>query len=347
MKILFLYHPYVNDGMTRALRAVSESVFCFKTNEVLTADVRLMDRAQFLSLRRRILAKEFDLIIAYACEEGLWRSNRFFLSNLAHAAKKLLFYFPAFGARLLLPAIKESGTRLVIYDYDDLTIIPSIRNPFLDVCHLYFKIHPAINPHKSFLFQTKRDGNLWNVLRNPRYTAWTEKIRPISYGTEVPEYAEECLATEKKYDIFFRGGLKYSPVRRDGKRILEKLQAEGLRVCLPDKVSHREFLKLCSESWLVLSPEGAEWQSARHYEALLMKSVPLINYPSVRLHRPLIHGVHAFYYPPEGDLLADVIREALSDKPRLQKMAAEGRDYVLQHHTHDKLVQHMIEESVR
>ncbi len=138
------------------------------------------------------------------------------------------------------------------------------------------------------------------MLRNERYNAWLKKIRPVSYGTAYKESFDASLAAEKKYDVFFSGGTHYSPVRQDGVRILEKMQAEGLRVCLPKKVPHAEFLRLCSESWLVLSPEGAEWQSARHYESLLMKSVPLINYPNVRLQEPLRDGEHVIYYPPEG-----------------------------------------------
>jgi hypothetical protein len=346
MKILFLFHPYVNRGMTRAFCAVSEPIFCSTGDKPsLPKGVRQMGWSEFFSLRRRIRAREFDLIIAYACWEGLWRPNRSFFHNLIHAVKKLLFYFPSVGVRLLLPTIKASGTRLIIYDYDDLTIIPPIRNPYLDACHLYFKVHPAINLHKSFLFQTRRDGDLWNVLRNPRYNVWVKKIRPISYGTDFQDYYNDCIASEKKYDVFFTGGLHYSQVRREGLLILEELRAEGLRICLPKKVPHREFLRLCSESWLVLSPEGAEWQSARHYESLLMKSVPLMNYPNVRLHRPLVEGVHALYYPPEDRLLADVIRRALEDKPRLQRIAEEGREYVLQHHIHEQLVSHILRQA--
>ena len=343
MKILFLYHPYVNGGMTGAFCARSESVFC--STKPLPEGAKRMTWATFLSLRRRLRAREFDLVIAYACEEPLWRPHRSFVSNLLYAIKKLLTYFPAFAPRLLLSTITRSGTRLVIYDYDDLTIIPQMRWPFLEACHLYFKLHPAINLHKSFLFQTKRDGNLWNVLRNARYTSWTKKIRPISYGTDFQEHYQECLAPVKKYDVFFAAGSRYSPVRQNGRRILEKLQAEGLRICLPERVPHREFLRLCSESWLVLSPEGAEWDSARHYESLLMKSVPLINYPTVWRHRPLVDGVHCLFYPPEDDLLAEVIREALEDKDRLQKIAETGHDYVVQHHLHDRLVEHLIRES--
>jgi hypothetical protein len=348
MKILFLFHPYVNNGMTDALMAVSESVYCpTKRGQTAPAGSRLMTRAEYASLKKRILAREFDLIIAYACEEGLRRPHHGAVRNALHATKKILLYFPAFALHFLLPAIKQSGTRLLLYDYDDTTAIPPMRWPYLDACHLYFKVHPAINLHKSFLFQTKRDGNLWNVLRNERYTAWLKKIRPVSYGTAYRPEFDASLAPEKKYDVFFSGGTHYSPVRQDGRRVLEKLQAEGLRICLPQKVPHAEFLRLCSESWLVLSPEGAEWQSARHYESLLMKSVPLINYPNVRLHQPLRDGEHVIYYPPEGDLLAGVIRRALADKPRLQQIAETGRAFVLQHHIHPRIVDYMIEEAAR
>jgi hypothetical protein len=301
--------------------------------------------AGFLALRKRILAREFDLIVAYACQEPLWRAHRGVGPNLMHA-RKLLTHFPQFAPRLLLPAIRQSGTRLAIYDYDDLTIIPRMRWPFLDACHLYFKLHPSLNLHKSFLFQTKRDHMLWNVLKNPRYAAWIKKIRPISCGCSVAPYADECLATEKKYEVFFSGGTHYSQVRREGRAVLEQLAAEGLRICLPERVPHREFLRLCSESWLTLSPEGAEWDSPRHYESAVMKSVPLINYPTVRRYQPFVDGVHAIFYAPEEGLPAPAIRRALEDKLRLARMGEAARAHVLAHHTHAKLAEYMVAESL-
>jgi hypothetical protein len=343
MKILFLYHPYVGQGLTDVFCAMAEPVYCSAKRDPQAPATLTWSR--FLSLRRRILAREFDLIVAYACQEPIWRAHRGVGPNLVHA-RKLLTRFPQFAPRLLLPAIRESGTRLAIFDYDDLTIIPRMRWPFLEACHLYFKMHPSLNLHKSFLFQTKRDHVLWNVLKNPRYATWIEKIRPISCGCSVAPYADELLAPEKKYDIFFSGGTHYTPVRREGRQVLEKLAAEGLRVCLPERVPHREFLRLCSESWLTLSPEGAEWDSPRHYESALMKSVPLINYPTVRRYQPFIDGVHAFFYPPEAGLLAPVIRRALEDKAQLTRMAEAGRAHVLAHHTHPRLAEHIVAASL-
>jgi hypothetical protein len=340
MKILFLYHAYVNAGMTIAFCAAAEPVYCQEGPP--REQARNMTWSEFWSLRRRIRAREFDLIIAYAPQEGLWSTHRSVLANAFRTLKGVLTHFPAYALRFLLPAIQASGTRLVLYDYDDLTIIPPLRWPFLEACHLYFKLHPSLNLHKSFLLQTRRDGSLWNVLRNPRYTAWTKKIRPISYGTDFQEDYVDCLATEKKYDVFFSGGTYYSPVRQEGLRVLKELQQQGLRVCLPEHEPHRDFLRHCSESWLVLSPEGAEWDSARHYESLLMKSVPLINYPTVRRHQPLLDGVHALFYPPEDGLLAPIIHQALADKDRLRRIADAGREHVLRHHLHTRLVEHII-----
>jgi hypothetical protein len=344
MKILFLFHPYVGEGLTRHLCAMSEPVFCSTKKPPYGSQP--LTWSKFVSLRRRILAREFDLIVAYGCEETLWRPHRGFLPNLVHATKKIVTRFPHFATRFLLPAIRESGTRLAIFDYDDLTIIPRMRWPYLETCHLYFKMHPALNLYKSFLFQTKRDHVLWNVLKNPRYPKWMEKIRPISCGCPLEPYAEECLAPEKKHDVFFSGGTHYTPVRREGRRVLEQLQGEGLRICLPERVPHPEFLRLCSESWLTLSPEGAEWDSPRHYESALMKSVPVINYPTVRRYQPFIDGVHAIFYPPEEGLLADVIRRALADKPRLARIAEAGREHVLAHHVHAKLAEHIVTTSL-
>jgi hypothetical protein len=345
MKVLFLFHPYGTASMSAAICEVSETVFCpTKRKKGAPAGMRPMNWREFFSLRRRILAHEFDYIISYGCEEGLWRANRSFLKNIVHAVKKLLFYFPAFALRLLLPTIKKSGTRLIIYDYDDLTIIPSMRWPYLDACYLYFKMHPPINLFKAFLFQTKRDQILWNVLENKRYAAWTQKIKPVSVGTAYKPEFLQYIVEEKKYDVFFSGATHYSQVRKDGLKVLEQLRDEGLRIALPGRIPFPDFMRTCSESWLVLAPEGAEWDSGRPYETLLMKSVPLTNYPTVRRYRPLVDGVHCIFFPPEPGLLRDVILNALKDKERLRRIAQAGHEYVLQHHTHQKIVQYMLNE---
>ncbi len=59
MKTLFLFSSYVNNGMTDALMAVSESVYCpTKRKQTKTPGTsRMMTRAEFASLKRRILAR--------------------------------------------------------------------------------------------------------------------------------------------------------------------------------------------------------------------------------------------------------------------------------------------------
>jgi glycosyltransferase involved in cell wall biosynthesis len=88
-----------------------------------------------------------------------------------------------------------------------------------------------------------------------------------------------------------------------------------------------------SAAWLTWSPEGLGWQCFRHYQAPLAFSVPLINEPTIARYRPLIDGVHAFYYQPDDpDSLGRVIRAALADQAQLRTIASAARAHVLANH---------------
>ena len=72
----------------------------------------------------------------------------------------------------------------------------------------------------------------------------------------------------------------------------------------------------------------------RHYEAPVVGSVPLITYPSIMRHRPLLDGEHCVLYRPEAGGLAGAARKALTDKAHLRKMAAAAADLVRNHHSY-------------
>jgi hypothetical protein len=87
-----------------------------------------------------------------------------------------------------------------------------------------------------------------------------------------------------------------------------------------------------SLAWLAWSPSGLGWDCYRHYEAPQCLAVPVINYPTIARHEPLQDGVHALYYPPEGDGLSATIEAALADKSRLARIAVAGRGHVRANH---------------
>jgi hypothetical protein len=74
--------------------------------------------------------------------------------------------------------------------------------------------------------------------------------------------------------------------------------------------------------------------------------VPVLSPPGVRRYQPLRHGEHAFIYAPDGDSLRETVMMALADKQRLSKMAEAARAHVLRHHTHRRIVDHMLAEGL-
>jgi hypothetical protein len=107
-----------------------------------------------------------------------------------------------------------------------------------------------------------------------------------------------------------------------------------------------EYLARCAAAWIVWAPEGFGWQSFRQYEAAFCGAVPLSNRPTIELHRPLVHAVHAFYYDPEPGALREVLTAALADRDRLRTIAQAGRRHVLFHHTPAAIARSVVERTL-
>jgi hypothetical protein len=235
-------------------------------------------------------------------------------------------------------------TPLAVLDMEDTDAIDP-RNLFLfDRCKAYFKREMPSDPvsllrladftTESAVFGTSRFAE--------RLLA---KLRPISLGlSRVRIAAAPAVIAEKTTDIFFAGSVKGRPVREQGLPYLRSLASKGIRVEESRGFPLEEYMRRCACAWLVWSPEGLGRDCFRHYEAPLCHSVPIINRAPVNRYRPLVEGVHCFYYDPFGDDLARVILNGLRDKPRLLTMAQAGHEHVLEHHTHEALCRYIMEK---
>jgi hypothetical protein len=173
------------------------------------------------------------------------------------------------------------------------------------------------------------------------------KLRPISPGV-AEATAQRALATspEKQVDVFFAGSIN-SSLRARGLPVLRALQAEGYSVDISQGgLLLAEYLARCAKAWLTWSPEGYGWECLRHYEASLCRSVPMLSPPGIYRYQPLRDGEHAFFYAPEGDGLCESIVRALADKSRIMRMAEAAREHVVRHHTHRRIVDHLLDESL-
>jgi hypothetical protein len=301
---------------------------------------------QAFRLLIEIRRSEYRLIVCRSFARFAWSSNQSWITN---SLRWVMRQFLAFCLSL-----RSRSTRLVIVDLEDELTIDHRDLRLLQECHLYFKRELAQNTWTNLLRAQPELGEYQAMARNPRFRKIIDKFRPLSLGIPEEYRAEiQCNElsgnglTEKRYDIFFAGGIDHSTVRETGLQWLHKLKEEGYFVYLPEeRLPPQKFHQALSASWLVWSPEGSGWDCFRHYEVCLAGSVPVINFPTIRRYAPLCDGVHCFFYSIEGDDLLQKVKAALSDKPRLTKMARAAREHVLTHHTRARLGDYILRESV-
>lgn len=278
----------------------------------LTADEPMQPEEPSLALIARTLSRigrrKFDLIVLPAIHpQHVDDQSRSKL--LSKAALRSVARVPAFAS--LLHRFGLRSARCVVLDIHDDTDLCETTLRLFPHCALYFK--------REFAVDEPRDGPL------------AGKIRPVSLI--LPNESRVPAAREKDIDLFFAGRL-CNDTRAKAVAEARSLAERGVRVFIPDSpLPYPAFMEALSRAWLVLSPEGLGWDCYRHYEACLAGSVPLINSPRFQRRLYLEDGTHCFYYDADRDGLATRVVELLADKPRLSRMAEEGRRHVLANHT--------------
>lgn len=314
------------------------------------ADTHALTLGRALELRKRLRAGDYDLVVYHITTKAIapWHRPGGGLRAAFDTARLSLFRSPRISWHYLHHFLKDTPVPLIVIDPQDAPRLTKSELFWLDRCRFWFMRELPPNHLNLFLNMDARSGDVVNIQRNPLVKRNLAKIEPFGLGfrhDDIPDLPPPD-AGEKIYDVFYIGANHTTTVRPRGLEELRALQASGLRVHLPkERLSREDFLRACSQSWLVWSPEGQGWNCHRHCEALMVHSVPLINYPTVETLHPLIHGRHCFYYRPEAGGLTDAVHETLRDKEKLQTIAAQGREHVLRHHTRDQLARHVLEKA--
>lgn len=140
--------------------------------------------------------------------------------------------------------------------------------------------------------------------------------------------------TEKTADVFY-AARSFGELRRHAHEVLTELATRGISVDRPEgRLDFDAYLGRMAAARLVVSPRGQGEHCYRHYEALLVGSVPVINRPLLPVHYELCHGETCLFYDPTPAGLANQIEEALEDTDRLSQIAATGAQLVRS--SHDK-----------
>lgn len=159
--------------------------------------------------------------------------------------------------------------------------------------------------------------------------------RPLVVYTPMPfelRLYDGYAGTDKTVDVFY-AARPNSELRAQALDVVRHLGRKGLRVDVPEgRVGFEDYLRRLARARLVVSPRGNGEHCWRHYEALLVGAVPVINEPLRPVHYELRHNDTAIFYEPSAEMLHARIVDALEDEGRLEAIARRGRELVRSTH---------------
>ena len=301
--------------------------------------------ARFLRAIADVRAGRYDLVVAYMGLRSPWHPRNWLRALLAEPMRPLTALSRVFGVSWL--RFVPISAPLVVLDMNDAFILGRHNFFLLDKADVVFKRELPVDRWHILCHSLHSRLPTRRIRRQRRWQQRLAKIRPIALPSPVidtgaPRHGE---FPEKTTDVFFSGNVaENSWVRRTGMAELEELARRGIKVDVPaQRLPPEEFRSRLTRAWLAWSPSGFSWECFRTSEAAQCLSVPVLNYPTVELHRPLVDGRHVIYYNPEPGGLVRAVETALADKHKLERMAIAAREHVLRYHTPRALVDHVIE----
>lgn len=286
---------------------------------------------------KRISKGDFDLCVC----SGLGRS---YTGKLPGRNSKYLF--ERFLARCISDFVRRTETPLAVIDIaDDLTIHP-VNQSLLEAATIFFKRELALDPFVTLDSLRELPARMPTLgsRSSSRWQNWEKKLSPISLGCREVEPNRKWIPLKKRrWDVFYSGNDRLKPLRAGIELELDSLRSLGYRVRVPEKqLPVEEFLAEMSDSKLTLSPPGLGWDCHRHYEALMVGSVPVTTTPTIQREHPLLNGIHSLFYDLEKSL-APQLADFLSNQQRLERVARDGQNFVFQFHTHSAHFESVVE----
>jgi hypothetical protein len=292
-----------------------------------------------------VRAGHYDMVVVDLSLRSPWHPRTLLSALGSEPARPLAALSRVFGTNLL--RLFSFPVPLVLVDMNDAFILSRHNFFLLDKADLVFKRELPVDRWQILCHSAHSAIPTRRMRRQRRWQERIGKIRPIplppwEFAGDSPDPAP---FPEKTADLFFSGNLtENSWVRRSGAAELEELTRRGVKVDVPaEELPYEQFRSRLARAWLAWSPSGYGWQCLRTSEAALSLAVPVTNYPTVELHRPLIEGRHIIYYRPEPGGLVEAVETALADKARLKQMAIAAREHVLRHHTPRAVVDYVVE----
>jgi hypothetical protein len=242
-------------------------------------------------------------------------------------------------ARLIDRVGRPALKRLVIVDGEDYT---TVRWDLVEWFRpsVYFKLSLVEHPLEYYLDAKAR-------------VAHTVRVVPFPQATPLPSPAPVA----KDLDVVFFGGGSWQPHRREGVPLTEPSQRPVLEALLRQEFSsfmggylgHAEYMAALNRARVAVCVGGSGIEPLRTYEILSCPGTLLARerIPVISPY-PLVDGENhvAFDGTNKSDIVR-VVREALADEPRRERIAADGNRLLNAHYTPLARAKQLLEEAFK
>ncbi len=235
---------------------------------------------------------------------------------------------------------------VIVVDFSDYPYLSSTDVDLLQHCSLYFKREVPYNRfvlyHRLFQF-----SYLSRAQKDEKLSALLDKVHNIPLGIPDDKFHELTTLRVKPQDIdVFWGGRISNTMRTTAAKRLHELTAKtSWNIVIPrERLSFQEFCQTMARSKITISVEGGGWDCDRHYEAVALGSVPLINKPT--LDAAWWHEMpKAIFFENDFSNFALRIEQLLNNEALRQKCLQETEHRMRQHMLWSKIVEYMVEKT--
>ncbi|WP_446010909.1 hypothetical protein [Candidatus Electrothrix sp.] len=214
------------------------------------------------SIRRKIRAIADFIYRFFHFGVNLSRKHYAYEHCMPYTLSELRKFAPVAAIDLSEPAcLSQSGRRV----FEESTLFFKRELPY-DRYFMYYPDRPA--PWKE-----------WRKKLLPFF----DKVYGIPLGIEDDKYfaLKRLRHAEKDIDVFISGAVSNTQ-RKTAIALLDEIRAEKeWNIVMLDHVSFDEYCELVARSKVTISIGGSRWECFRHYEAVALGSVPLMNRPNI------------------------------------------------------------------
>lgn len=242
-------------------------------------------------LHQRLLAQAFDLILLADYDAQLFQYHGLSLFQKVKSWLRLVRMFRSRGLAGTIAHFKylralpfslaeiNNFAPVIVIDLTDSPMLTPNDQRVLRDCSLYFKREVPFD--RLFLYYQDRPAP-WTT-RRKELLPILEKVHNIPLGIEDSKYAalKQQRVAVQDIDVLFVGEIT-NTLRKTGMEHLQELASNSQwNIVITRGLPFDDYCHKIARSKITVSIAGGGWDCFRHYEAVALGSLPLINKPTI------------------------------------------------------------------